>query len=88
MSKFGKGTLLVVTNNRMNKGSHVYHSIPVGSIVEVIGSDRSPEEILGICYYVWSKKHDVYQYVYEGSLRLFAPSNLSKKLNENELPDF
>lgn len=88
MSKFKKGSFLIVTNNRTNKGGHTYHCIPIGSVVEVINSEHPPTRVLGTCYYVWSEKENIYQYIYEGSLRLFAPPGLSKGLDKEQLPDF
>ena len=88
MPKFKKGDILVVTSNKWNKEGNIYHSIPVGSVVKVINSDSSRVRILGDCYYVCFKKEDTYQHVYERSLRLFAPFDLSKELNKEQLPNF
>ena len=88
MPKFKKGDILVVTSNKWNKEGDVYHSIPVGSVVKVINSDCSRVRIFGDCYYVCFKKEDTYQHVYERSLRLFAPFDLSKELNKEQLPNF
>ena len=88
MPKFKKGDFLVVADNKWGKKGYLYHSIPVGSVVKVINSDCSRVRIFGDCYYVYFNKEDTYQYVYERSLRLFAPPGLSKGLNKEQLPDF
>ena len=88
MLKFKKGDILVVTSNKWNKEANKYHSIPVGSVVKAINSDRPRARTLGRCYYVWFEKQDIYQYVYEQSLRLFAPPDSSKGLNKEQLPNF